>query len=131
MDHHTTTSKQKGSGGGSNWCWTDERHVRFLNSVEASFVRNMFQNSPPPNPRLDRQLPDCFESTQDLQGMERRRKRYSSSSDAAEYSSARIDKKNKRISSLDQVVPQLENRIEDDGIKDEKARDHALRSTTP
>lgn len=47
--------------------WTNERHVNFLNSMEASFVQSMLQkkggNGVPP---LDRYLPDTSDSTQDL-----------------------------------------------------------------
>ncbi|KAL3521513.1 hypothetical protein ACH5RR_019662 [Cinchona calisaya] len=116
-----TTKKNCTSAGGPSSCWTNEKHMRFLNSIEASFVRNMYENNNHrSSPRLDRQLPDCFESTQDL-GKERRRRH--STSDVGEYSSTlRTDKKNKRLSSHDQVVPQLENRIED-GIKDENEKE--------
>lgn len=64
-------SKKNGSAG-PKWFWTNERHVRFLNSIEASFVQAMFENNPR-SFRLDRQLPDCSESTQDLGKYRRRR----------------------------------------------------------
>ncbi|GFP87653.1 hypothetical protein PHJA_000909000 [Phtheirospermum japonicum] len=44
---------------GSSWHWTNERHVRFLNSMEASFLQSHF-------PPLDRYLPDTSDSTKDL-----------------------------------------------------------------
>ncbi|XP_027110350.1 uncharacterized protein LOC113763262 [Coffea eugenioides] len=130
-DSNTATRKNNGSscGGGSpSWWWTDERHVRFLNSIEASFVRAMFDhNNNASNRRqchslrLDRPLPDCFDSTLDV-GKDRRRRHSISTSDAAEYSSSvRTDKKSRRLSSHDQVVPQLEG--DDDGIKDEKEKE--------
>lgn len=49
-----------------NGYWTDEKHVQFLNSMEASFVRAMFQSNSHPLPRLDRYLPDTSDSTLDL-----------------------------------------------------------------
>ncbi|KAL6005626.1 hypothetical protein ACLOJK_006196 [Asimina triloba] len=63
--------------------WTNERHISFLNWIEASFVRRMLQNKDPRLltcargdrhhlPRLDRFLPDSAESTRDFD--ERRRR---------------------------------------------------------
>ncbi|KAK7858080.1 hypothetical protein CFP56_014471 [Quercus suber] len=55
--------------------WTNEKHVLFLNSMEASFVRTMFDNNNNNNNsynnndpilRLDRYLPDSSDSTLDL-----------------------------------------------------------------
>ncbi|CAJ1952685.1 unnamed protein product [Sphenostylis stenocarpa] len=53
--------------------WTDEKHMHFLNTMEASFVRAMLENQGTSNPspthhslRLDRYLPDTFDSTLDL-----------------------------------------------------------------
>ncbi|WJX71440.1 hypothetical protein P8452_55435 [Trifolium repens] len=75
--------------------WTDEKHVNYLNTMEASFVRKMFENknccccSSSSNHnrmiptidhhrqilRLDRNLPDSSESTLDLKPHQRRRTR--------------------------------------------------------
>lgn len=48
--------------------WTDEKHLHYLNTMEASFVRTMLHHyvvvSPQPL-RLDRYLPDTSESTLD------------------------------------------------------------------
>jgi hypothetical protein len=74
--------------------WTDEKHVNYLNTMEASFVRTMFENknccsSSSSNHnrvipkidhhrqilRLDRNLPDSSESTLDLKPHQRRRTR--------------------------------------------------------
>ncbi|KAK7279977.1 hypothetical protein RJT34_25039 [Clitoria ternatea] len=47
--------------------WTDEKHLHFLATLEASFVRTMLHHyavSTPPLP-LDRHLPDTSESTLD------------------------------------------------------------------
>ncbi|XP_050914561.1 uncharacterized protein LOC127129408 isoform X2 [Lathyrus oleraceus] len=52
--------------------WTDQKHVNYLNTMEAIFVRTMFQNKTSfsnhnrPILRLDRHLPDTSESTLDL-----------------------------------------------------------------
>lgn len=53
--------------------WTNEKHFHFLNSMEASFVRAMFDNNKnnynnnnDPILRLDRYLPDSSDSTLDL-----------------------------------------------------------------
>ncbi|XP_022879024.1 uncharacterized protein LOC111396752 [Olea europaea var. sylvestris] len=94
----------------SNWHWTNERHTDFLNSMEASFVRTMFEGQ---ISRLDRYIPDTTESTQDL-GKERRR-RYSTS----ELNRRKKDKRTRLlssqsdISSQDQVVPQVNNKRDD------------------
>ncbi|XP_059629301.1 uncharacterized protein LOC132271824 [Cornus florida] len=86
--------------------WTNERHLKFLNSMEASFVRTMFENNGRPL-RLDRYMPDSSESTLDLK---KERPRRHSTSDIRE-SRARTDKKSRKRASQpytsDQVVPQL------------------------
>ncbi|KAI9112004.1 hypothetical protein K1719_016900 [Acacia pycnantha] len=46
--------------------WTDEKHVQFLKSIEASFVTAMFENSSSSIQLLRRQLLDASESTTDL-----------------------------------------------------------------
>lgn len=61
---------------GSSWQWTNERHVSFLNSMEASFVHSMLENNVNGRdttnvPPLDRYLPDISDSTRDL-GRDRR-----------------------------------------------------------
>lgn len=46
--------------------WTNEKHVHFLNSMEASFVRSMFESRNHRRClRLDRHLPDTADSTLD------------------------------------------------------------------
>ncbi|KAG9143219.1 hypothetical protein Leryth_010140 [Lithospermum erythrorhizon] len=68
--------------------WTNEEHVKFLNSIEASFVRAMFSDASANNEqhkqeedssshkdcllRLDRFLPDSCDSTEDLPTQKRR-----------------------------------------------------------
>ncbi|KAK3403881.1 hypothetical protein EUGRSUZ_K00240 [Eucalyptus grandis] len=110
--------------------WTDEKHFRFLNSVEASFVRTVFGNknadgsggSDDGGLRLDRYLPDSSESTQDLQSQRRKKTATSSSSSSSDgmgpgsraRSDGRQDRRSRKVSSQskknsshDQVVPQL------------------------
>jgi len=57
--------------------WTNEKHVHFLNTMEASFVRAMLENQGAENPTrhslpLDRYLPDTSDSTLDLKPHPRR-----------------------------------------------------------
>ncbi|GAV72502.1 hypothetical protein CFOL_v3_15990 [Cephalotus follicularis] len=111
MDSHVPGSKI-----GS---WTNEKHVHYLNSMEAAFVRTMFETKDC-HLRLDRYIPDSFESTLDLKS--RRQKKHTTSEiigSKAEMD-ARSDKRSRRrqhSASQDQVVPQLENRT---GDKDER-----------
>ncbi|KAL9163364.1 hypothetical protein ABFS82_06G035700 [Erythranthe guttata] len=105
-------------GGSSNSQWTNERHVDFLNSMEASFVQTMFENNGRFPPRLDRYLPDTADSTVDL-GKERRRRH--SASDIVEPSVRRTDTKGRILSCQDQVVPQFQNKRDD---KDKDEKDH-------
>ncbi|XP_038993033.1 uncharacterized protein LOC120116673 isoform X2 [Hibiscus syriacus] len=110
-----------------NESWTDEKHVHFLNSMEAWFVRTMFENNDRYNLRLDRQLPDSSESTLDCKhhNVPTRKKHASSDSIGTTRSKMKVktDKRPKRPppppqsqphdSSEDQVVPQVWNRTED------------------
>ncbi|XP_027367629.1 uncharacterized protein LOC113873626 [Abrus precatorius] len=52
--------------------WTDEKHLHFLNTMEASFVRTMLHRHTPL--RLDRHLPDTSESTLDSKPIRRLKK---------------------------------------------------------
>ncbi|KAE8733941.1 putative FAD-binding Berberine family protein [Hibiscus syriacus] len=111
-----------------NESWTDEKHVHFLNSMEAWFVRTMFENNDRYNLRLDRQLPDSSESTLDCKHHNvPTRKKHASSADSIGTTRSKMkvktDKRPKRPppppqsqphdSSEDQVVPQVWNRTED------------------
>lgn len=58
------------SRGSSSCGWTNERHVNFLNSMEASFVRTILQNNV--SAPLDRYIPDSSESTLDHMNNQRR-----------------------------------------------------------
>ncbi|KAL3647355.1 hypothetical protein CASFOL_008323 [Castilleja foliolosa] len=82
---------------GSSKHWTNERHINFLNSMEASFVQSMF-------PPLDRYLPDISESTKDLVN------------NNVDSSGTTREKKTRNLSSQkstqDQVVPQFPNKGE-------------------
>ncbi|PON66437.1 hypothetical protein TorRG33x02_267850 [Trema orientale] len=122
--------------------WTDEKHLRFLNSMEASFVRTMLESSTNGISRstrllrLDRHLPDTSDSTLDLKSQKTIPKHGISS----EYTclrgrmDGRAEKRSRRIvsseplnSSQDQVVPQLENRE----VCDKDDKDHPHVPLTP
>ncbi|XP_022737457.1 uncharacterized protein LOC111290420 isoform X2 [Durio zibethinus] len=64
-----------------NESWTDEKHVHFLNSMEAWFVRTMLENNDRYNLRLDRYLPDSSESTLDCKQNIHIRKKHATSVD--------------------------------------------------
>ncbi|KAL5080976.1 hypothetical protein RYX36_009397 [Vicia faba] len=98
--------------------WTDQKHVNYLNTMEASFVRAMFQhkssssNHNPPILRLDRHLPDSSESTLDLKPHNRSRTRkYHAPSDLIGPATRRVRRRTSQPfnSSQDQVVPHVEN----------------------
>ncbi|XP_059304837.1 uncharacterized protein LOC132056579 [Lycium ferocissimum] len=119
MDPNKKDVKGKYESSGSMY-WTNERHVHYLNSIEASFVRAMLENNNAPLLPLDRHLPDSTDSTLDTPKQRRRR---FSTSDINMSSGSRIDieKKTRRlssqssdISSQDQVVPQYKQRRGDE-----------------
>ncbi|KAK8657192.1 hypothetical protein V6N13_035445 [Hibiscus sabdariffa] len=119
--------------GNRNESWTDEKHVHFLNSMEAWFVCTMLENNDRCSLRLDRQLPDSSESTLDCKHHSvPTRKKHASSADSIGTTRSKMkvktDKRSKRPpppppppppqcqprdSSKDQVVPRIENRTED------------------
>lgn len=68
------------SNNSSNKVWTNERHVDYLNSMEASFVRSMLNSLP-----MNRDIPDISDSTLDHRTTPRAR-RYSSSGISLLYS---------------------------------------------
>ncbi|XP_004496588.1 uncharacterized protein [Cicer arietinum] len=80
--------------------WTDEMHVQFLKTMEASFIRKMLQQNRDGCSRLKRQLPD---------------KKIASSDSMVPSTKIASSKRTRRRlievhnSSLEQVVPQLEN----------------------
>ncbi|CAH1445577.1 unnamed protein product [Lactuca virosa] len=102
--------------------WTNERHLHFLKSVEASFVRTMLENS---DDRvflpMDRYLPDSCESTLDSKrmttaptGAKRRKKHFP----AVEKRVRRLRLHFSTPHEEDQVVPQIKHiRTEDDDNK--------------
>ncbi|GMN44633.1 hypothetical protein TIFTF001_013834 [Ficus carica] len=113
MDGKTTSSES----------WTDEKHLRYLSSIEASFVRSMLENNGRRHPlRLDRYLPDTSDSTLDSKPPRKtRRLKHDINSEymspkgrmegrLAEKRSRRIRTSQPLNSSQDQVVPQLEIR---------------------
>ncbi|XVE58582.1 hypothetical protein DITRI_Ditri04bG0181100 [Diplodiscus trichospermus] len=112
-----------------NESWTDEKHVHFLNSMEAWFVRTMLENKDRYSLRLDRHLPDSSESTLDCKQNIHTRKKRATTSDfigttrskmkGRPSKSARRSPSQLHDSSQDQVVPQMENRSST-GEEDEK-----------
>ncbi|KAK7364305.1 hypothetical protein VNO80_12861 [Phaseolus coccineus] len=100
--------------------WTDEKHVHFLNTIEASFVRAMLENQGAANPtrhslRLDRYLPDISDSTLDLKPYSRRRTRkLHAPADSMGPTMRRSRRRSSQPynSSRDQVVPHAENQRE-------------------
>ncbi|KAG4939699.1 hypothetical protein AAZX31_16G173300 [Glycine max] len=101
--------------------WTDEKHVHFLNSMEASFVRTMLQNqgnsvsTTRHSLPLDRYLPDSSESTLDLKPNPRRRTiKHHAPSDSMGPTTRRTRRRSSQPynSSQDQAVPQVENERE-------------------
>ncbi|EOY23137.1 PREDICTED: uncharacterized protein LOC18605526 isoform X2 [Theobroma cacao] len=117
MDSHVPSDR--------NDPWTNEKHVHFLNSMEAWFVRTMLENDGRHNLRLDRHLPDSSESTLDCKPNQTRKKHATSDfiGTTGSKRKGRPDKRARRPpskphdSSQDQVVPQIENRT---GDKDEE-----------
>ncbi|KAE8681479.1 putative FAD-binding Berberine family protein [Hibiscus syriacus] len=108
--------------------WTEEKHVKFLNSMEAWFVRTMLDNKDRFNLRLDRHVPDTSDSTLDCNckhNAPTTRNHTTSGFTATNRRKmkARPGKRSRRSSSQplastqDQVVPQVENRREDKGGK--------------
>ncbi|KAL4595211.1 hypothetical protein ACB092_12G074700 [Castanea dentata] len=104
--------------------WTNEKHFHFLNSMEASFVRTMFDNNNyynnDPILRLDRYLPDSSDSTLDLKKHRNKKLVYKGVGDmgnnvkgARAKLYGKTDKRARRVSSQpsippqDQVVPHL------------------------
>ncbi|XP_022774215.1 uncharacterized protein LOC111316517 isoform X2 [Durio zibethinus] len=117
MDSHVPRNR--------NESWTDEKHVHFLNSMEAWFVRTMLENNDRYNLRLDRHLPDSSDSTLDCKYNIQTRKKHATSDFIVSTRSnvtGRPDKRSRRTSShdssQDQVVPQIENRTGDNDEKD-------------
>ncbi|KAH1107558.1 hypothetical protein J1N35_011326 [Gossypium stocksii] len=101
-----------------NETWTEEKHVHFLNSMEAWFVRTMLQSNDRYNLRLDRHLPDSSDSTLDCIP----RTKHSTSAAVHFIGKTRSKMKKSRPvkrsmrpsfqphdSSQDQVVPELKN----------------------
>ncbi|XP_050221371.1 uncharacterized protein LOC126671632 [Mercurialis annua] len=114
--------------------WTDEKHLHYLNSMEAAFVRTMLENSSH-HLRLDRHMPDSSESTLDLKSKRPKNRstsdQYSSVDSAGTRIIGRNEQRTRRFSShnnqshrhhpsQDQVVPHFEKRS---GEKDERNPD--------
>ncbi|KAK1399551.1 hypothetical protein POM88_009414 [Heracleum sosnowskyi] len=111
----------------NNKVWTNERHVDYLNSMEASFVRSML-NSLPMN-RVD--VPDISDSTLDHRSTPRARRH--STSDILESARIKTDKRTRRspyrpykTPTQDQVVPQYEGRRANETTNEEKDQQQPL-----
>ncbi|XP_025620146.1 uncharacterized protein LOC130950961 isoform X2 [Arachis stenosperma] len=106
--------------------WTEERHVHFLNTMEASFVRTMLHRNGGDYYsgrwqllRLDRHLPDSSESTLDSEesrNSKMKKKHEGSPSGPRSRTEKRRSMRRRRrssqlhISSMEeQVVPEIEN----------------------
>ncbi|KAF5187639.1 hypothetical protein FRX31_022771 [Thalictrum thalictroides] len=125
--------------------WTNEKHVNYLNSMEASFVRKMLEKndarsmltyttSAHHHAPLDRYLPDSFESTCDSSSRTNRKKeikstKISTAKDGRNNNNNNNEKRMRRrwCSSRpygvtqDQVVPQIGNSKSD---KDKESRNN-------
>ncbi|KAG2401551.1 hypothetical protein LR48_Vigan02g213500 [Vigna angularis] len=107
--------------------WTDEKHLHFLNTMEASFVRTMLHHyavlSSHSPLRLDRYLPDTSESTLDSKPNRRPKKHASAPPDS--MGPTPRGRRSKRRSShshphlhrslVEQAVAELENGRESGG----------------
>ncbi|TKY51278.1 transmembrane ascorbate ferrireductase [Spatholobus suberectus] len=93
--------------------WTDEKHLHFLNTMEASFVNTMLHRygvSTHPLP-LDRYLPDTSESTLDSKP-NRRPKKHAPADSMGRPRARRTKRRSSQLlqnSSAEQAVAQLEN----------------------
>ncbi|KAK4283161.1 hypothetical protein QN277_000145 [Acacia crassicarpa] len=99
--------------------WTDEKHVQFLKSIEASFVTAMFENSYSSIHRLRRQLLDASESMTDLNPHRAASVNHTVSGMGVRSRSMKRRRSMRRRSSQafnslqDQVVPQIGNEQHD------------------
>ncbi|KAL4278545.1 hypothetical protein GQ457_03G013500 [Hibiscus cannabinus] len=116
MDSHVPRNPKEES-------WTEEKHVSFLNSMEAWFVRTMLENNDRFSLRLDRHLPDTSDSTLDCKPTRNNHTAPGFIGTNRCKLKFKPDKRSRRSphrphgSSQDQVVPQIENRREDRGEK--------------
>ncbi|XP_076906525.1 uncharacterized protein LOC143562665 [Bidens hawaiensis] len=99
---------------GKEYRWTNERHLSFLKSVEASFVRTMLENIDGRVLLLDRHVPDTCDSTLDskLTIGRMNKKRHFPADDldgsfGIERRVKRLRTHSSHFSQDDQVVPQM------------------------
>lgn len=93
--------------------WTNEKHVQFLNTMEASFVCSMIENKGR-LARLDRYMPDTSDSTLDL-NKTKKTKKHNTPGPVRKMDGGAV-RRTRRLPSqpiitshqLDQVVPQFE-----------------------
>ncbi|KAK7343675.1 hypothetical protein VNO77_12598 [Canavalia gladiata] len=113
--------------------WTDEKHLHFLNTMEASFVRTMLHRygASTHHLRLDRHVPDTSESTLDSKPNRRPKKHAPSDSMSQRARSGSRRTRARRSSHLqnspsEQAVAQPENGIECasrvEGVNDKEQR---------
>ncbi|KAJ0534063.1 putative cold-regulated protein [Helianthus annuus] len=92
--------------------WTNERHLNFLKSVEASFVRTMLGNGDG-GLLLDRRVPDSYDSTLDSEmviGRKKRKRRFLGDDlDASLGMGQRVRRLRPHFPQDDQVVPQMKH----------------------
>ncbi|PWA44030.1 hypothetical protein CTI12_AA530000 [Artemisia annua] len=91
--------------------WTNEKHLHFLKSVEASFVRTMLENGDGRVLAIDRILPDSCESTLDSKFTTKRKRCYRGDNLKAGMSMDQKVITRLRYPSFqeDQVVPQMKH----------------------
>ncbi|KAK9075324.1 hypothetical protein SSX86_003647 [Deinandra increscens subsp. villosa] len=108
----------------NDYRWTNERHLNFLKSVEAFFVRTMLDNGDGRYLLTDRHVPDCCESTLDSAvavGRKRKKKHFpADDNDASLVTDRRVTRFRLQSSHFpqdDQVVPRVKQVQNDDDEK--------------
>ncbi|MFS7969385.1 hypothetical protein Hanom_Chr09g00808551 [Helianthus anomalus] len=93
--------------------WTNERHLNFLKSVEASFVRTMLGNGDGGLLSMDRHVPDSCDSTLDSEmviGRKKRKRRFLGDDlDSRLGIDQRVRRLRPHFPQDDQVVPQMKH----------------------
>ncbi|KAM1024916.1 hypothetical protein FF1_038079 [Malus domestica] len=91
--------------------WTNEKHVEFLNSMEESFVRAMFEKKKDHRhpSRLDRYFPNTSDSTLDLKTNSRISKNHNSSQGGR--MGGRCHKRSRMLSSQPSIASQNQQAV--------------------
>ncbi|XP_068649478.1 uncharacterized protein [Aristolochia californica] len=116
------------AAGETNGCWTDEKHVSFLNRLEESFVKTMLKRSDLTYssrhayhpPALDRDLPDCAESTLDtkcLSSLQRRQTHLNN-----EVAGRNIQRDARRKANGTMMLPSTDDNASEDQVVPKLAR---------